>query len=199
MPRTLFFDTETTDRLQFDAPHTDHRQPDAIQLAAILRDEDGREMSTINFILHTPRRIEPGAEAIHKISKETSDRFGVTQVNGMYVLRDMLCNADIVIAHNIAFDRKVVNAAFFRCDIPEFPWESITQHDTMLAGVNVCRLPKAMGRGFKWPKLSEIYRHFFQEDIDGAHDALVDVRATARVYDELDRIGAFTPVTNGQT
>jgi DNA polymerase III epsilon subunit-like protein len=35
---------------------------------------------------------------------------------------------------------------------------------------------------FKWPKLTEAYRHCYDRDFDGAHDALADVRATADVF-----------------
>jgi DNA polymerase-3 subunit epsilon len=49
---------------------------------------------------------------------------------------------------------------------------------------------KAAGRkGPKSPKLSEAYRHFLGEDLIGAHDALVDVRACRRIYDHLKMIG----------
>ena len=38
---------------------------------------------------------------------------------------------------------------------------------------------------FKAPKLAEACRYFFGEDLVGAHDALVDVRACARLYFHL--------------
>lgn len=37
----------------------------------------------------------------------------------------------------------------------------------------------------KPPKLEECIRHFFDEALEGAHDALVDVRACARVHRHL--------------
>jgi DNA polymerase-3 subunit epsilon len=37
----------------------------------------------------------------------------------------------------------------------------------------------------KQAKLSECITHFFNEDLTGAHDALVDVRACARVFFHL--------------
>jgi DNA polymerase III epsilon subunit-like protein len=39
----------------------------------------------------------------------------------------------------------------------------------------------------KTPKLVEAYRFFFGEDYDGAHSALADARACARVFFELRR------------
>ena len=36
--------------------------------------------------------------------------------------------------------------------------------------------------GYKSPNLAETVRHFFDEEIEGAHDALVDARASGRIY-----------------
>jgi len=44
----------------------------------------------------------------------------------------------------------------------------------------ICKLP-SQRQTFKWPKLQEAYNFCFKEDFKGAHDALSDVRATARV------------------
>jgi DNA polymerase-3 subunit epsilon len=53
----------------------------------------------------------------------------------------------------------------------------------MQATTNICKLPSANGRaGYKWPKLTDAYMHFFGEELDGAHDALVDVRGCQRVH-----------------
>jgi DNA polymerase-3 subunit epsilon len=41
---------------------------------------------------------------------------------------------------------------------------------------------KAGFTGFKSPNLTECMRHYFQEDLPGAHDALVDARASGRIY-----------------
>jgi DNA polymerase-3 subunit epsilon len=45
-----------------------------------------------------------------------------------------------------------------------------------------------MDRGMmqpKPPKLEECIQHFFSEELPGAHDALIDARACARVYFHL--------------
>ncbi len=38
---------------------------------------------------------------------------------------------------------------------------------------------------YKWPKLQETYKFLFGEEFEGAHDAMADVRACARIYFEL--------------
>lgn len=42
----------------------------------------------------------------------------------------------------------------------------------------------------KPPKLEECIRHFFNEDLDGAHDAMIDVAACRRVYFHLKTLEA---------
>ena len=53
----------------------------------------------------------------------------------------------------------------------------------MKSSVDYCQLP---GRyGFKWPKLEELYDKCFSEKLENAHDALVDVKATYRIFQKL--------------
>ena len=61
----------------------------------------------------------------------------------------------------------------------------------MLSSMNIVKAkPKRNGQ-WKWPKLEECVRHFFGETLVGAHDALTDVRATARVFYHLVDTGVF--------
>ena len=62
---------------------------------------------------------------------------------------------------------------------------------TMSASSAIMKLPpteKMISAGFnkpKPPKLSDAYEHFFGKNLEGAHNALVDVRACKEVYFEL--------------
>jgi DNA polymerase-3 subunit epsilon len=61
----------------------------------------------------------------------------------------------------------------------------------MEAATPVLNLPpteRMIAAGFdkpKPPKLEECIRHFFNEDLEGAHDAMADVIACRRVYFHL--------------
>ena len=44
--------------------------------------------------------------------------------------------------------------------------------------------------GFKWPKLTEAFRHFIGKDMEGAHDALADVRGCAAVFFAFEKMEA---------
>ena len=43
--------------------------------------------------------------------------------------------------------------------------------------------------GYKWPKLSELHYKLFKKGFDEAHNAAVDINATAKCFWELKRIG----------
>jgi len=62
--------------------------------------------------------------------------------------------------------------------------------DTMLTTVELCAIPRSMGSGYKWPKLTELYFVLFDEEFP-AHDAGADVAACARCLWELQARGVI--------
>ena len=96
-----------------------------------------------------------------------------------------------MIAHNISFDMKGIISSFMKCGAPESYIQKIRkkkQFCTMLKSTSTLKLPKKKGGfGWKWPSLNESYQYYFHEDLSGAHDALVDVEACAKIFFELKR------------
>ncbi len=87
------------------------------------------------------------------------------------------------IAHNISFDSKIIRAEMFRLNInDEFSAKKIC---TMMSSTSYCKLLTEKSNRFKWPKLEELYFKLFEDKFEGAHDALVDVKATATCFFEL--------------
>ncbi|MFT4175966.1 MAG: 3'-5' exonuclease [Luteolibacter sp.] len=181
--KRLYFDTETTGfPARNGAPLSEC--PYIVQLAAILVCDDGGEQLSMNVIIRPDGWTVPDdASAIHGISTEKAECFGVPVKVAMAMFSQMARVADQIVAHNIAFDRKLIAYEIERLAqvnvISEKP-----QFCTMEATTNLCRLPGKYGK-FKWPKLIEAHQHFFNEGFDGAHDALVDVRACHRVHSHL--------------
>ncbi|MDI6838058.1 MAG: 3'-5' exonuclease [Rhizobiaceae bacterium] len=190
----LFFDTETTglfhDRLPVDHPD----QPYIVQLAAELCDDDGKPISGFSFI------VDPGigegidipvnASDIHGITNERAVQFGIISEAALSSFTHLYQRADIVCAHNIKFDRGVIEAAISRHYGRVLPLRK-KLFCTMEAAAPIVNLPpteRMIASGInkpKSPKLEECIRHFFNEDLDGAHDAMVDVAACRRVYFHL--------------
>lgn len=195
----LFFDTETTGFFQDSLP-TDHPdQPYIVQLAAELSDDEGKPIAGFSFI------VDPGisdgvfipdrASGVHGITNDRAVQFGVSAEFALSAFTHLYQRADIVCAHNIKFDRGVMEAAIARHYGKVMPLRK-TLFCTMEAASPVVNLPpteRMLAAGFtkpKPPKLEECIKHFFNEELDGAHDAMIDVRACRRVYFHLKTLEA---------
>ncbi len=195
----LFFDTETTgffqDRLPVDHPD----QPYIVQLAAELTDDDGEPVAGFSFI------VDPGvsdgvfiperAAAVHGITNERAAQFGVSAEFALSAFTHLYQRAEVVCAHNIKFDQGVMEAAIARHYGRVMPLRK-TLFCTMDAASPIVNLPpteRMLAAGFtkpKPPKLEECIKHFFNEELTGAHDAMIDVRACRRVYFHLKTLEA---------
>lgn len=197
MTMLLAFDTETTGFPRKHLPLGDPAQPHLVQLAALLLDDDGADRGAINFIIQPDGwEIPADVAAIHGITTEIAMTTGVPLAVALAAFNALAARAGLFVAHNIGFDIDICNIAAMRADAPQplDPLGPERQFCTMAAASPVCRMPptaKMAAAGFtkfKPPKLSEAYLHFFGEPLIGAHDALVDVRACARIYFALKTI-----------
>lgn len=89
----------------------------------------------------------------------------------------------VLVAHNMAFDLKVVSAEMIRIDM--VAERMVKKVCTMEASTYYCKLQPFRYGKFKWPSLSELHIKLFGCDFEGAHDAMDDVRATAKCLIEL--------------
>jgi len=169
---TLVFDTETTGFVD----------PFIVQLAAILV-EDGSEVASMNVTIRPEGWTVPQeASNVHGISTEQAQKRGVPVYSALWLFDELCAVADIVIAHNLSYDSRVLHGEYKRL---EKVWTPKASFCTMLALTPLCKLPSKRRGQFKWPKLSESHIWAFGEDFDGQHDALSDVRACHRLYQYL--------------
>jgi DNA polymerase III subunit epsilon len=180
----LFFDTETTGKADFKAPVRSPRQPYLVQLAAILTDESGEEMSSLNVIIKpNGYTIPEDAAAIHGITQSIAMEYGVARLQALPLFLDLLKISKRIVAHNLKFDSLVMQIEFARSCFPDKPLFDPVQICTMSLMTPHCAIPNSYGfPDFKWPKLQEAYRHAFGKEFEGAHDALADVKACKEIY-----------------
>lgn len=189
----LFFDTETTGKANFKAPANHPSQPHIVQLAAMLTDDAGAECGSINAIIKPDGWIIPNeAAAIHGITNEKALAVGIPIISALSVFSNFLHIAGALIAHNIDFDALVLECSLMRLTNPgsQKCYDRLQEIDhfcTMKNTTQICQLPGNYG-DFKWPKLTEAHKHLFGTDVEGAHDAMADVRACARIYFEITKI-----------
>lgn len=196
----LFFDTETTGFAHKSKPIDHPDQPHVIQLAAILCEPEGRVVSGINMLIDLGVdkgvRIPSGAQAVHGIDEERLWRFGGFPYSALNAFEHMYARADLMVGHNINYDIEMMEIALSRTVVSKSddPLTARTKLElpsfcTMKASTDICQLPSPRG-GYKWPKLGEVYQHFFGEPLEGAHDAMVDLMACKRVYFHLKGLSA---------
>lgn len=182
-PFVILFDTETNGLPKdYKAPASaGDNWPRLVQLAWVVYDDQGELIEQGSRIIRPAGfTINPEAAAIHRITQERAEKEGQPLAAVLEEFLEAFNTARVVAGHNvIGFDKNVVGSEFIRTGVlrvantPE--WIC-----TMKASTPVCKIPGKFG--FKWPTLSELYRHLFQEDLVEAHDALVDVKATARCF-----------------
>jgi DNA polymerase III subunit epsilon len=176
----LFFDTETTGLSDFRAPYTDPKQPDCVQLAAVLTDDHGEEVFSFQTLVKPNGwTIGPEVFSIHGISTEECMRDGMPMDEVLGIFFGMMDNARFLVAHNLTFDELILKTAAHRVGV-EWPNESLGRVCTMNTATQVCRLP---GRyGYKWPNLQQAHTMLCGSAFEGAHDAMADVQACRRVF-----------------
>jgi DNA polymerase-3 subunit epsilon len=190
----LIFDTETTDKVDFKKPATDPCQPELVQLGMILVDTASwtRKMQISMLIQDVSTSIQPGAQKVHGISVEDCKQFGMPRSLATQAFLHACSQADILVAHNLEFDKKVMEAAIFHRKGSLFVSgngnndniiddSTLQQICTMQASTEILELPGKFG--FKWPSLEEAHDYFTNgENIEGSHDALVDAEACLAVF-----------------
>lgn len=188
----LFIDTETTGLPNKNLPVIDKSQPNIVQLAFIFSDANGREMASFSGII-TPYwqgEVPERAAAVHGITRAIAEQWGIDAQYVIDIFYQYLDLSQCVVAHNLDFDIALIRRAFYVLHGTDLDNQFKVKllHDTMELTTPICKMPGNYGK-YKWPKLIEAYRFLFNEDFEGQHDALADVRACKRIYFELKRRG----------
>jgi DNA polymerase-3 subunit epsilon len=185
----LFFDTETTGLPRnWKAPVSDlNNWPRLVQLAYLYYDSIGNKISGGDFIIKPEGfTIPTDASRIHGISTERALREGQPIVTILQHFNSLIAQATFLVAHNMSFDEKIVGSEFLRNGLQN-SIESKKKICTMESTTNFCAI--AGPYGYKWPKLSELHYKLFRTGFNEAHNAAVDISATAKCFWELKRLG----------
>lgn len=193
----IFFDIETTGLPKdYKAPveHLDN-WPRVIQLAWQVYDEFGLLMKERSCLIKPDGWDVPTdplwADNGHNQVRSNAFGFPIQKVLSEFIADRSAQKFSI--AHNISFDSKILRSEMVRAGMTtEFSSEKIC---TMRASTSYCKMPGS--RGFKWPKLDELYWHLFQETFK-THDALSDTKACARCFFELKKLGVINPIIKSE-
>lgn len=197
--KILVFDTETTGLpVDYKAPLTAiHNWPRVVSLGMALQIE-GSELQTYRCIVKPDGFTVPKAASdIHGITHEQAMDEGISIERALQAFEFWLNGCDVLVAHNMSYDRSVLGCEFYRMGRTPIFSPTMERICTKASTTDYCAIPNKYpwGDPYKWPSLSELHIHLFGEDFEGAHDALDDVMATLRCFNELRKRGQFI---NGQ-
>ena len=179
----IVFDTETTGLpkthgfAKYYSTKTDTSKYDSsrvIQLAWSVHDSKTNEMLKENsyYIYEKSYKISPGSIAIHGITKEKCKEHGRSFEEVINLFLDDVRTCELLVAHNISFDYNVILAELYR--------RNMNKEVLIFASVDkTCTMKMKKHRP---KKLIDMYKEFFNEEFDNAHDALADVNATAKCF-----------------
>lgn len=185
----LFFDTETTGLPRnWKAPVSDlDNWPRLVQLAWLHYDIDGNRVGGNNYIIKpTGFTIPSEASRIHGISNDRAMTEGVELQGVLNDFQNLISQTNYLVAHNMSFDEKIVGAEFLRNNMAN-SLTAKTRICTMEKSTNYCKLEGPYG--YKWPKLSELHYKLFGTGFEEAHNAAVDIHATAKCFWEMKKLG----------
>lgn len=178
----LIFDCETTG-----LPSKTFK-PRIVQLAAILADEAGEVIATLNSLIKPDGWTIPDEViAIHGKTLEMCEENGRPMPEVLAEFNEMKARAIVRVAHNLGFDKQMlaIEAEFYGIPHNSSGLESFC---TMHKNTKICKIdpsPAMIEKGnlnFKVPSLQEAYSHYFGEPFDGAHDAFADAMACKDVF-----------------
>lgn len=207
----LIFDVETTGLLpkfkNTDEIINTEILPYITQLSYALYDiNNDRLIKTYNTYIKLSNDIEISEKIteITGITRELLDKRGIDIIDALENLYDAYCRCDIVVAHNLDFDSRIIqietkrNFNRFSLDIGSYmEWmfdemyckmSDIDLKCTMKLGVDLCNIEKTNSRGNykKYPTLCELYTKLFNKTPNNLHNSMMDVLVCLRCYLKMD-------------
>ena len=200
----MIFDTETTGllpkkqteykpyKLEFPLEILNREYPYITQLSYIIYDlKELKIKKSFNTYIKIPEEVELSeiVKRITGITREKCDS-GMDIVDALNLFHDDWLKVDVIVAHNMYFDRNMINIECRR-NVEKLPRyigmtkmfymynNHVDVHCTMLNGMRYCSLKK-------FPRLAELYELLFEEDFEDydvpLHNSLVDTIVCLRCY-----------------
>ena len=185
----LFFDIETTGlpKVRNASIKNLNNWPRMVQLAWLRYDENQNLIDEVSYIIKPEGFTIPSdSTKVHGITTKKALKSGVHLETVLQEFSEVISKSEIIIAHNMDFDEKTVDAEFLRSGVKSVLFDK-QRICTMEKTTELCQITGPYGH--KWPRLSELYYHLFKKDFRDAHDAIVDVEACMKCFFELIRVG----------
>lgn len=188
------YDFETTGKPDFQAPADAPHQPHIVEAAALLVNEDTRQVEAQFSAVGFPFgwEIPEEAAAIHGITTEHARRVGIPEAEIVRVLHQLWLRAQYRIAHSETFDCRIMRTGMLRFGFKAADAEAFKAGEARCTGQgsrSIVALPKS-----KMPTLAEAFGFFTGTTFEDRHRALPDTLACLTVHwGVVDHYGGTLP------
>ena len=183
----LVIDTETTGLFDFSKPADAEGQPRLANLAMIALDDGLQEGARWNlYVKPDGWKMTEEAQKIHGLTDEFLAANGVAVKDVLDTYARLIDVGYVVAAFGAQYDTKVLRGELRRAGMPD-RFETTPNICVMKALTGVCKIPRANGRGYKFPKLAEACHHFHLMQPE-AHTALGDALCTVKLLGWLKKL-----------
>ncbi len=192
--KILVFDTETTGLpSERNASIRDvTKWPHIIQLSYILYDIDMKKtLCCVDDIIKLDDNVEISEKSIelHNITRSISNRKGILISEAINNFNMVLETADVVVAHNLSFDKKMIMVECVRLNTKQYftntSGRGVKEYCSMKNSVELCKIERVNSKGekyYKYPTLSELHNYLFGYYPENVHDSMADVLICLRCY-----------------
>ena len=188
--KLLVFDTETSGLPEGreTSINDTEKWPYILQFSFILYDTLSAEiLDSMNEFIYIKDYVNINEKSmeIHKITREICKDKGIDISEALNNFYSALSKCNLVIAHNIEFDKNLVLVESIRNDIENGFKTNLPIHCTMKSNINLCKIERINKFGekyYKYPSLSELYQHLFKIVPNGLHNSMVDVLLCLRSF-----------------
>lgn len=192
--KVIVFDTETTGLPKSRYASIQHTWlfPYIVQLSWFIFDTGTNKIEKLeDHIIKLPEHMLIPEESI-KIHGITNEKMYKEGKNMETVLEHFLLDVSkckTIIAHNINFDKKVLDVECFRHQSRLLSSFRKEEYCTMKNSINICKILKPNHENFKckfkFPKLIELHEKLFGTKPNNLHNALIDILACFRCFYKL--------------
>tara|TARA_Y100000389_G_C17463130_1_gene523309 strand:+ start:95 stop:724 length:630 start_codon:yes stop_codon:yes gene_type:complete len=181
----LVFDTETTGLPERNASIKDtEKWPYIIQLSFVCFDVSSNNIikKYDNYI-----KIKGTIELTDEVKKitnidETNIANGVNITEALNKFNKYMNISNLIVAHNISFDKRVIMVECIRNKMKQQFVKFNYNQQIRINEYCTMKNNKDLFENKKYPKLIELHKKLFDEDINNLHNSFVDILITLRCY-----------------
>jgi len=155
--------------------------PFIVSISAVLYNENEKMIEDYYTYIKQLNPIPAEAINIHGISTEIANSEGVLINSALIKLIDLSKKSNYLIAHNIDFDYKIIQAEFYRNAFKN----PFTKHKKICTMKKSKAFVGAYNSSFtriKYPKLSELVYECYGVEIKNLHNAKIDCKVAAACF-----------------